>query len=204
MLRDRRKPADKAQSSNGRAAGDFDQEFGTDTGGVVPLWKLQIQSPYREHGVRYQASEPDFVRAAIESLPIRPEEFLYVDIGSGKGRTLLVASEYPFRRVIGVEFSPELNAVANENIRRYLSPRRKCSDVSSICADAVGWEFPAEDTTFFLYNPFGEDVLQRVLRNLRASLAQTERRIYIVYSNPLFAQPLDNADFLERIELPIE
>ena len=187
-----------------RTQSSFDQEFGTDTDGVVPLWKLQIESPHREQGVRYQASAPDFIRAAIESLPIAPADFVYVDIGSGKGRTLLVASEYPFRRVIGVEFSSELNAIATENIRRYPGVRRRCADVSSVCADASTWEFPTENTVLFLYNPFGERVLRRVLGNLRTSLARHPRDVYIIYSHPILAHLLDDSGFLQRIDAPIE
>lgn len=193
-----------ASRAHGQLRSPFDQEFGTDTDGIVPLWKLRIDSRYREQGVRYQASNPDFIRSAIENLPIRPEDFVYVDIGSGKGRTLLVASEYPFRRVIGVEFSPELDAVAAENIRKYHSSKRKCEDVSSVCADAANWEFPTQNTMFFLYNPFGEDVLRRVLINLRTSLTRYDREIYIVYNHPIFAQVLDSSDFLQRVEAPIE
>lgn len=194
----------RAWRAHGQTRSSFDQEFGTDTDGIVPLWKLRIESPYREQGVRYQASSPDFIRTAIENLPIQPEEFVYVDIGSGKGRTLLVASEYPFRRIIGVEFSPELNAVAVENIRKFGSPRRRCDDVSSVCADAANWEFPAENTMFFLYNPFGEDVLRRVLANLKASLIRNDREIYIIYNHPIFAHLLNGSDFLQRIDIPIE
>lgn len=190
--------------ARGQTRSAFDMEFGTDTDGIVPLWKLRIESPYREQGVRYQASSPDLIRAAIENLPIQPGEFVYVDIGSGKGRTLLVASEYPFRRVIGVEFSPELNAVAAENIRKYQGLKRKCNDVSSVCADAANWEFPAENTMFFLYNPFGEDVLRRMLVNLKTSLTRNDREIYMVYSHPIFAHLLDDSDFLQRIDTPIE
>jgi hypothetical protein len=193
----------KVRRAHVPATSTFDREFGTDTGGIVPLWRLDIQSPYREQGVRYQASDPDFVRTAIEKLPIRPEEFVYMDIGSGKGLTLLVASEYPFRRVLGVEFSPDLNLVAAENIRRYRSPKRRCGDVSSICADAASYEFPAENMILFLYNPFGEDVLRRMLGNLRTSLEQSEREIYMIYSNPIFARLLDDSGFLERVEIPI-
>lgn len=194
----------RAWRARGQTRSAFDQEFGTDTDGIVPLWKLKIESPYREQGVRYQASSPDFIRAAIENLPIQPEEFVYVDIGSGKGRTLLVASEYPFRRIIGVEFSPELNAVAAENIRKFGSSRRTCDNVSSVCADAANWDFPAEKTMFFLYNPFGEDVLRRVLANLKASLTRNDREIYIVYNHPILAHLLDGSDFLQRIDAPIE
>lgn len=184
-------------------ASAFDQEFGTDTDGIVHLWRLRIESPYRKRGVRYQATDADFIRRALRALPIQTEEFVYVDIGSGKGRTLLVASEYPFRRVIGVEFSPELNAIAAENIRKYRH-RQQCPDVSSICADAARWEFPIQNAVLFMYNPFDEDVLRRVLGNLRDSLAQHERDIYIIYRHPVFSRLLDGAEFLERIETPIE
>jgi predicted RNA methylase len=192
----------RRQGRNEKSA--FDREFGTDTETIVPLWKLNIESPYREQGVRYQASDPDFVRTTIDNLPIRPEEFVFIDMGSGKGRTLLVASEYPFRRIIGVEFAAELNAVAAENIRKYQSLKRKCDDVLPICADAANYEFPAENALVFLYNPFGEDVLRHMLGNLKISLARSKREVYLVYSNPKFAQMLDESDFLERIEIPIE
>jgi hypothetical protein len=105
--------------------------------------------------------------------------------------------------VIGVEFSAELHVVAGENIRRYQSPKRRCAAVSSVCADAAFWEPPTENTVFFLYNPFGEDVMRRVLDNLRVSLERNDRNIYMVYCNAVLAPMLDQADFLDRIELPI-
>lgn len=181
----------------------FDREFGTDTDGIVPLWKLQIKSPYREQGVRYQASDPDFVRMAIRSLPIRHEEFVYVDLGSGKGRTLLVASEFPFREVIGIEFSAELSAIAADNIVRHRSRKRRCADIKSICIDASRYDFPDENTILFLYNPFGEDVLRRVLVNLRRSLTGAGRQVFVIYSNPVLARLFDETDFLERMDSPL-
>ncbi len=154
----------------------------------MALWKLHIESPHLEQGVRYQPSDPDFVRAAIENLPIRFEEFTFVDIGSGKGRTLLIASEYSFRRIIGVEFSGELKAIADKNIRKYRSKKHICNDISSICADAA----------------VGEDVLRRMLANLKISLMQSRRQVYIVYSNPIFASLLDKSDFLKRVEISMQ
>jgi hypothetical protein len=185
-----------------QAQSAFDRRYGTDTAGTIPLWKLQIRSPHHEEGVRYQASDPDFVRKAIEILQIPLERFQYIDVGSGKGLTLLVASEYPFRRVLGIEFAAELNAIAAENIRRLKAP--KCQDVSSILADAASYQFSAEDTVLFLYNPFGKDVLQRMLDNLRILLERNDHEVYIVYSNPIFSQIVDQSGFLERLDLPIE
>ena len=185
------------------STGAFDHEFGTDTGGIVPLWKLRIQSPHRQEGVWYEASDPAVVRSAIASLPIEYEEFAFVDLGSGKGRTLLIASEHPFRRVIGVEFASELNAVATANIMKYQSPKRKCEAVSSICADAATFELPEESTVFFLFNPFGEQVISKFLFNLKTSLGTNKRQIYIFYYNAVFGRLFDEADFLHCVEIAI-
>ena len=68
------------------ATDDFDQQFGTDTAGVMPLWRLDIASPFKQHGVRYRAIDAATVRIAIERLQIDPAGFTFLDLGSGKGR----------------------------------------------------------------------------------------------------------------------
>lgn len=188
---------ERAQPPAGDEAA-FDAEYGTDTGGIVPLWKLTIDSPHRAQGVRYQASDPDFVRRAIESLPIRPEEFVFLDIGSGKGRTLLVASEYPFEAVTGIEFAADLNKIALDNIRRYRSPKRKCRTVMSLCEDAVRCTFPRANTVLYMYNPFDEGVLAIFLDRLRASLTDFDRKLFLIYRNPSCSNLLDDCDFLAQ------
>lgn len=186
-----------------QALNTFDREFGTDTEEIVPLWKLNIDSPNLKEGIRYQAIDAKPLRTAIEALPIHPQEFVYVDLGSGKGRSLLVASEYPFKRVLGIEFSEELHTIAAENICRYKNPQQKCKNVVSICADAAAYAFPPENTVLFLYNPFGETVLSRVLENLEVSLRRGGWDVYIVYCNPVHAPLLDKETFLKRMELPV-
>ncbi|TWG96741.1 hypothetical protein L598_002500000490 [Mesorhizobium sp. J18] len=181
----------------------FDNEYGTDTGGVIPLWKLQIDSPHSNEGVRYQTLEAGLLRELIGSLPIRHEDFVYVDLGSGKGRSLLIASEYPFRKVIGVEFSQELDVIANRNILRYRPPNRRCGNVSSICVDAADFRFPPDRLVVFLYNPFGTGVLSRVLENLERTLHEHRREVWILYSNPVHADLLDGAGFLDRENLAL-
>ena len=193
-----------ARQRGGQATSDFDRAFGTDTDRIVPLWKLQIASPYRSHGVRYEPSDPAFVRSAIEHIPIRPEDFVFIDIGSGKGRTLLVASGSPFRRVLGIEFSPELSVVATENLAKYKPSNRRCEEVRSLCVDAINYAFPLDNVLLFLYNPFGEEVFRQVLDNLRRSLIRQEREVYVIYSNPVCERLLDESDFLQRLESPID
>ena len=86
-------------------ASKFDTEFGTDTEAIVPLWQLDTKSRNLVNAVRYQSADPDFVKEAIEALKIDFRQFVYIDLGSGKG-TLLVASEFPFAKIVGVDRFP--------------------------------------------------------------------------------------------------
>jgi hypothetical protein len=101
----------------------FDTEHGVDTDGELGGWTylsdLEIESPNWIHGVNYTAIEPERFAAVMAGMALRHEDFVFVDFGSGKGRALLLASEFPFRRVIGFEFAPELHAIATENLRKY-------------------------------------------------------------------------------------
>ena len=86
--------------------------------------------------MRYQPSDPDDFRSLVEALPFDLTDYVFVDLGSGKGRILLLASRYPFRGVVGVEFAHELNEVAERNIALSANHRRRCHDVRTVTAGA--------------------------------------------------------------------
>ncbi|MBN9236118.1 MULTISPECIES: class I SAM-dependent methyltransferase [Phyllobacteriaceae] len=186
------------QNAEGSA---FDREFGTDTEGNVPLWQLEIDSPHQLEGAHYQTLAPFLIRRSIEALPADLEDFSFCDLGSGKGRILMIASEYPFKRVIGVEFSHELNAVAAENILKYPASRRVCQDVSTLQMDAIDYQFPSGNLLVFLFNPFGETVLRGVLANLESALLREERSVWIVYFNAVCARLIDESGLFSRVEI---
>ncbi len=141
----------------------------------------------------YQPTEPALFHQMIAQLPIDHREFTFVDIGAGKGRTLLMASDYPFQRILGVELFEELNHIAKENIRRYKAERQKCFAIESQCLDAREFVFPQEPLVVYLFNPLPENSFRRVIDNLELSLQQKPREIYIVYHNP------EHRVFLDRV-----
>ena len=102
--------ADGADRDDGfnREALEFDDLHGADTSGVITLDKLDIDSDDVAQGVQYQASQPEILPEAIERLGVDHSRFTFCDIGCGKSITLIVASEYPFKAVAGVEFSGDL------------------------------------------------------------------------------------------------
>jgi SAM-dependent methyltransferase len=116
---------------------------------------------------------------------LSPDELhgVFMDCGSGKGRIVLRAACYPFRCAIGVELSPTLNAIATRNLEAARS-RLACRDVQFVTTDATAYEFPADLTCLFLYNPFGGAVVDTVLENLHRSLEKTPRALALIVSTP--------------------
>lgn len=146
----------------------------------------------------YQPTEPALFQEMMASLPIDFDGFTFIDLGSGKGRTLLMASHYPFRRIVGVELIAELHRAAEENIRKYQNPAQRCCQIESIAADARKYEFPAEPLVLYLFNPLPERALGEVLERLHKSLARAPRPVWVVYHNTVLENILGAAGFLEK------
>jgi hypothetical protein len=147
----------------------------------------------------YHAVPAWLIRETLNSIPLQPNVFAFIDMGSGKGRALLVASEFPFARIVGVEISRELSGIAERNIMRYRSISHRCTTFSLHCADAADYVFEAEPLVLFLFNPFGRESIRGVLANLEASLIASPREAYLIYINPRFEILVRNAPFLRKV-----
>lgn len=125
---------------------------------------------------------------AALSRVLRPGEVgpddVFLDLGCGKGRILFLAAKLPFKRVIGVELSPELSAAARSNIERKRS-ELVCPDVQIVTADALDYEIPDDVTFVYLYNPFQGQVFTSVVEKLLASVDRNPRRLRIIYRAPM-------------------
>jgi len=177
----------------------FDSRNGVKTAGCVDLRELGVEGRSVAHANHYEPINTKLFGKILRTLDIKHEDFVFVDFGSGMGRALLLAAEFPFRKIIGVEFSPRLHAIAEDNIRRYKNSARRCAEVESVCTDAVAFAIPPAPTIFFLYNPFNEMVMMNVLANIRQSLKQHPREIWIIYVNPRLDQLLDGDDMFTKI-----
>jgi SAM-dependent methyltransferase len=148
-------------------------------------------------GNPYDGSNPAHFKRIIQNLDIRYEDYTFVDLGSGKGRVLLLASAFPFRSVTGVEWSQELHEIAQRNIDIYKGPRTS-KEVRSFCMDAAELPIPSGKSVLYLFNPFGDEVMGRVLENVRRSFEGEPREIILVYMNPRCKRLFDEASFLKR------
>lgn len=108
---------------------------------------------------------------------------VFLDYGCGKGRAVITAATYRFRRVIGVELSPQLSDEAKKNVDR-AGVTLKCNDVQILTANAAKYVVPRDVSVIFLFNPFTGSVLAEVQRRIYESIREAPRRLRVVYLHP--------------------
>ena len=174
---------------------DWEEHVNT-TAGTVD-WRTRLLGVFHSP---YQPTEPALFQEMMAALPIDFREFTFIDLGSGKGRTLLMAAEYPFRRIVGVELIAELHRAAEENIAawRARSSARTVASIDSLCMDAREFVFPETPLVVYLFNPLPEAGLRQVIRNLEDSWQRARRAVWIVYHNPLLESVLKGSEILAK------
>lgn len=173
---------------------NFDLTYGTDTGGIEPLWKFTIQSPNARFGTRYEPTQESELVCAVGFLCEELKTFTFVDLGCGKGRAVVIAASLGFRKLIGVEFVSELVEVARNNLAKL-----KIENAVVLHADAADFCFPNSNTVVYLYNPFSPEVFKSVILNLKKSFVN---KLYVIYKAPRYGEMLDASGFLKRCESP--
>jgi SAM-dependent methyltransferase len=111
------------------------------------------------------------------------EDFTFVDVGAGMGRAMLLAAEFPFRKVTGIELNPILLRIARKNLRLWRNTRRSRAPMQLICGDALDMRFPQGPTLVFLFNPFGESVMRRLLARLAEAFSDRPGQLDLLYVN---------------------
>ncbi|HXE09473.1 MAG TPA: class I SAM-dependent methyltransferase [Acidobacteriaceae bacterium] len=195
----------------------FDQAHGVDTSGLVPAKHLTTGHAHDEHVTAYYGVAPSILRALIahwrETVPPHPiSSYTFLDIGCGKGRALLVASELPFRRVVGIELNPKLAAIARANSETW--SRSHAADptapllapIDVLERDALELALPATPTLIFLFHPFEAPLLRKLLRRIEAQIAEQAKpsshkppALDILYVNAECAGVLDRHPAFQRL-----
>jgi len=171
----------------------FDKRFNVATSGYMLPDDMEIPEDCVEHAVEYAPTSANRFGWLLSQLPVDLSEYVFVDFGSGKGRVLLMASEFPFQHVLGIELSPELHIIAEQNIGSFRSHHQQCNMVNSINQDATQFEFPEKPLILYFFNPFSADILRIVIDNLQASLDQQPRAVIALYYNPLHAEAFEDS-----------
>lgn len=159
----------------------FDKIHGTDTSGVIPLKDLKIQSGNIKEANWYGPMPIKVFRKIMDNLTVDFDKYEFIDLGSGKGRVLILASEYGFRKVTGVEFASELHRISTRNVAIVEHNTRKPSRIETICMDAAKFVIPEVPVVLFFHSPFKGQVMERVIRNILRSFAKHPRKIVLIF-----------------------
>ena len=109
----------------------------------------------------------------------------------------MLATAYPFKRIIGVEFSAALCQIAKDNLNIF---KNKCSfnsAVDIIQVDVTAHKIGADENVFFMFDPFGEEILEQFITALKFSFKIYPRQIWIIYHNPTHRKIIDDSKIFE-------
>lgn len=190
----------RAEESRRQIDAAFDAKYNVHTSGDFWPTRESVVGQNWSYGVSYEAIDPGEFLTIIHQLAIPQSEFTFIDFGCGKGRAVLLASTFPFRKVIGVEYCLDLTRVAEENVRRFPESARRCPHIEIVCADAAEFPLPDGPLLLFFYNPFWRPVMEKVVANAAASFAGNPRHFLVLYFTPRFADLWENAGFLKRVQ----
>jgi SAM-dependent methyltransferase len=169
----------------------FDLQHGVETSGLIGGRRLNSGSDHDRHITAYWGTAPSaFTHVfslwndSLAGTPYSTRDYVFIDIGCGKGRVLMLASGHPFHRVVGVELNTGLVSAAQKNLHKWKSSRHACNDIEVLNADALEFAFPDAPTLLYIFNPFDAHLTQLLLNRIQAVSARRSAPIDIIYMTP--------------------
>lgn len=158
---------------------EFDARHGTET---YKRQQVSVSEVPRDDAIwGYGAVNQDFFREIIASIREPLTDYAFVDIGSGKGAAVLMAAEFPFRRLVGLELTPELIEIARENVVKFNAANRTTLDPEWVHADFFAWPLPPEPVLLFFNNPFPEQITVEAIEALERAVATHPYPVLLVF-----------------------
>lgn len=179
---------------------DFDRRFGVDTLQASVPRDLRIRSANQKSGCAYVPTPEALFRKMLQHVEVDFRDYIFVDIGAGKGLSILIASELPFKKIVGIEYSEVLAAIAEKNISKYTNQMQQCREIACLCCDATEFNFPDEPSILYLFNPFQGEVMDKLIDNIEQSLDRRPRDLWIVYSTPWEHRKFRRSSRLKTVE----
>ena len=183
------RPSNLAERRRERA---LDRELGMDTARIVPKGALRAETNATEDITFYQPVPLRIFKEMTACLPADLSSFSFIDIGSGKGRALVLAARLGFNEAIGVELSSILHRIAEKNLARVCGAVR--TTLRSLNMDARSFEFPVTQTVIFLGNPFGADLTREVITNIERAHSNADYPVFLLYHWPVHRKVLEERE----------
>lgn len=175
----------------------FDQIYGVDTSGWYPTELLQTKEVTSNLIIIYIGSQPSITRGALSTLP-DVTDYTFVDLGCGKGRVVIIGSEFPFRGIAGIEISPELARIAQSNVDKIQRQFPGRPPIAIITGNALE-DLPVDGKiVFYIYHSFGRELMSQLVQKIESALQSTLEHVFIVYHNPVWGSLWDASPAVRR------
>jgi SAM-dependent methyltransferase len=166
----------------------FDVEFGVRTSGLIAGRHLSAGHCHDRHNTAYYGVAPSVFRSLVARWRRSPQgapldEYTFVDLGAGMGRAVLLAAEYRFKAVVGVELNPTLARIAKQNLTLWRKMGKAVAPMRLQLGDAVEFDLPPGPSVAFLFNPFRAPVLRRLLKGVAKAFSDRPGQFDLLYVN---------------------
>jgi SAM-dependent methyltransferase len=171
-----------------------DKLYGIETSSKVRRFRLMTgDSETNSANNGYGGSQPSIIRKSLDLLPPLGDAS-FIDLGAGQGRVNAIATEYPFKRNIGVELSAALCRVTQRNSERMSRAFPDRPRIEVVEGDASRPDLPATgDVVLFLCNSFRAPLVKRLVEHVGAAWdEQPDRKLFFIYDNPVHSHILDD------------
>ncbi|MBC9934432.1 class I SAM-dependent methyltransferase [Chitinophaga qingshengii] len=170
---------------------DFDSKYGSRTGVIIEQIELpeQVSEDRIKYAARFHPSPVKIVQQALQDLvkyQVHYPEWTFIDIGSGLGRNLLLASQQGFKRIIGVEISSYLCEQALSNIEKYNAIEKTKCEAEIFNVDVLDFKFPAGNTVMYFWEPFTVAVQSKFIQGLEKHVAATPYQVVLIFLGTVF------------------
>lgn len=174
--------------------GKYEKLLGINTHSIVNLDKLTLAGENTDQNHHYQGASYFILFSIFNELPKETKDLPLIDYGCGKGRALFVAEQCGFTHLIGVDIAKELIEDANRNKAIYKKKNPE-SSIDFLFEDATKYKIPNNACVFYFFNPFGEEIMQKVINNIKESVKLNPRKIYCIYLNPKYKAVFEKNGF---------
>lgn len=140
--------------------------------------RVKLPEHAKQDRVSYAPSAWHFLPRALRYLGVSDDD-TFVDFGCGKGRVVHQAARRPFSRVIGVEVSPELAAIARAVVEGHRH-RYRCRNVEIVVADVRHYRVPDDLTIGYFFRPVLDESFNVLLRGIIESIDRNPRRVRLI------------------------
>ncbi|MBF0126488.1 MAG: hypothetical protein HQM02_04670 [Magnetococcales bacterium] len=177
----------------------IDYLYGVDTAGRIEVFNLKIDSPNKFKSLQYQPSHEALFKTLLTMEKIPKQGFVFIDFGAGKGLPLLLASFHPFKKIIGVEFSEELCAIARKNILKIRNNAQRCQDITILFMDVTRYVIPDDPVILYMCNPFNDEIMIKVVELIEQRIIRSPEPLLVIYLNPRHVEVLNASVLLQNV-----